>query len=59
MVDLTPLGEPPSQLGAPLSTAITVPLQLNRQRIGGLVTDALAYMGSGIRFLEPDKPSAK
>jgi hypothetical protein len=59
MVDLTPLGEPPDQLGAQMSTAVTVPLQLNRQRIGGLVTEALAYMGSGFGFLEPDEPTAK
>jgi hypothetical protein len=59
MVDLTPLGDPPSQIGAQMSTAVTAPLQLDRQRIGELVTETLAYMGSGYGFLEPDEPTAE
>jgi hypothetical protein len=58
MVDLTPLGEPPSQLRPQMSAAVTAPLRLDHDGIKKLVIETLAYMGSGFGFLEPDGPTA-
>jgi hypothetical protein len=54
VLDLSDLGDPPSQPRPGMAAAVTAPVNLGGARVEGLVTQTIRYMASAFGFLEFD-----